>query len=320
MSEPRNSPLRVGVVQMAPIFMDREATIAKIASRIGDASDAGCDLAAFGEALVPGYPVWLDRADGARFESQRQKELFARYAQQAAVVDEHLEPLQRVARERQIAVVLGVIERASDRGGHSLYCTRVFIDASGSVLSTHRKLMPTYEERLVWAHGDGAGLVTHPVGDFRVGSLLCWENWMPLARAALQADGENIHVALWPGGEHNTRPTTQFIARESRSFVLAASGLLRGSDVPSHVPHRDAFVNGEDELLLNGGSAIAGPDGAWISEPVVGREEILIADLDIARVYEERQNFDPAGHYARPDVLRMSVNRDRQRSMGEHRE
>ena len=192
--------LRVAVAQIAPCFLDREGTTQKIVERVVEAGGAGAGLVVFGEALVPGYPFWLSRTGGARFDDPVQKEFFARYAEAAVRLDAgHLDPVCEAARAAGVAVVLGIVERATDRGGHSLFCSRVVIGADGELLSTHRKLMPTYEERLVWGAGDGAGLVTHAVGGFTLGALNCWENWLPLARAALHAAGEDLHVMLWPG-------------------------------------------------------------------------------------------------------------------------
>ncbi len=174
--------------------------------------------------------------------------------------------------------------------------------------------MPTYEERLTWAPGDGNGLRTHSLGAFTVGGLNCWENWMPLARAVLYALGEDLHVAVWPGGTHNTIDITRFIALEARSFVISASGLMRKSDIVD-VPHRDQILANSDDLLANGGSCIAGPDGKWIVEPVSGEESLIVAELDHKQVRAERQNFDPAGHYSRPDVTQLQVNRSRQSTL-----
>ncbi len=171
--------------------------------------------------------------------------------------------------------------------------------------------MPTYEERLAWAAGDAAGLVTHRVGPFTVGALNCWENWMPLARAALYAAGEDLHVMLWPGDRRLTEQITRFVALESRSFVISVSGLLRAADVPLTVPHRDAMCGG-DECFYNGGSCVAGPDGSWIVEPLTDREALIVVELNLNAVHRERQNFDPAGHYGRPDVLQLTVQRRRQ--------
>ena len=273
-------------------------------------------MVCFGEALVPGYPVWISRTDGARFDTDDQKQLHALYTEQAVQPEAgHLDEVCAAARDGHIAVVLGTIERAADRGGHSLYCSRVFIDADGTIGSVHRKLMPTHEERLTWAPGDGAGLVVHRVGPFTVGALNCWENWMPLARTALYAAGEDLHVALWPGAKRNTEDITRFIAREARSYVISVSCLIREQDFPADVPHRDRIVPTPGEVICDGGTAVAGPDGAWILEPVTGREALLTVELDHRRVLEERQNFDAAGHYARPDVMRLVVDRTRQRAV-----
>ncbi len=305
--------LQVAVAQIAPVWLERAATLAKVETSVAQAAEQGCGLVAFGEALVPGYPFWLSLTDGARFESARQKAIHAAYMEQAvSLEDGHLDALCALAGERGIAVVLGCVERPADRGAHSLYCSLVTIDASGTVASVHRKLVPTYEERLAWAPGDGHGLQVHRLGSFRLGALNCWENWMPLARAALHAQGEDLHVASWPGSRSNTEDVTPFIAKEARSFVISASSVLRREDVPEDFPEREALLAAAPEMLADGGSCIAGPDGAWIVEPVVGEETLLTAVLDHARVREERQNFDPSGHYSRPDVTRLVVNRERQ--------
>ncbi|MHC4992841.1 MAG: nitrilase-related carbon-nitrogen hydrolase, partial [Planctomycetota bacterium] len=224
----------------------------------------------------------------------------------------HLDPVRAAASRHGLTVALGTVERATDRGGHSLYCSRVMVGPDGSLLSVHRKLMPTYEERLVWATGDGAGLLTHPVADFRVGALNCWENWMPLARAALYGAGEDLHIALWPGSRLNTADITRFIAREGRCYVASVCGLLREQDLPSDLPLRDRIAPTSGELILDGGTALAGPDATWMVEPRTGGEELVVADLELGAVHRERQNFDVCGHYARPDVLQLRVDLSRQ--------
>lgn len=312
-SRPMSTTLTVAVAQVAPVIMNRAATIEKIVARIDEAAGQGAALVAFGEALVPGYPSWIERSDGARFNSQRQKEIHACYVRAAVDLDAgDLADVQAAAQRGSIHVVLGVIERAPDRGGHSLYCTCVSIGPDGAIRSAHRKVMPTYEERLTWSVGDGAGLVVHPLGPFTLGALNCYENWLPLARASLHAQGEDLHVAIWPGGVHNTQDLTRFAAFEGRSYVLSASGLIRAADYPADFPHRDAVIADESETMANGGSCIAGPDGQWIVEPVVDREALIVAEIDHERVLQERQNLDISGHYSRPDIFRLSVDRRRQ--------
>jgi len=304
--------LKVAIAQIAPVFLRREATIEKVLVRLREAAGEGARLVCFGETLVPGYPVWIERTDGARFEDPLQQELHALYLDQAVSIEEgHLDRVAAAAQEHDLTVVLGVAERPADRGGHTVYCSRVVLEPSGRIASVHRKLMPTHEERLAWGVGDGAGLVTHRVGAFNMGALNCWENWIPLARAALYASGENLHVALWPGARHNTEEITRFIAREGRSYVISASSLLREADIPPDVPARERIAS-EGELLKDGASCIANPDGSWLVEPVVGEERMIYAELDIAAVRRARHSFDPVGHYSRPDVLRLTVDRRRQ--------
>ncbi|MDX1284780.1 MAG: nitrilase-related carbon-nitrogen hydrolase, partial [Draconibacterium sp.] len=217
----------------------------------------------------------------------------------------------RLAKQKKIAVVLGTVERAADRGGHSMYCTLVYIGNDGEIKHTHRKLMPTYDERLVWSIGDGHGLQVQKLKNFTVGALNCWENWMPLSRAALYGQGEDLHIAIWPGSVRNTNDITRFIAKEARSFVISVSGLMRNSDITESIPHSDLIKENSEENLTDGGSCVSGPDGQWVLPPQVGVEGVFTAELDYARVREERHNFDPVGHYSRPDVTQLTVNRER---------
>ena len=301
------------MAQIAPVWLDREQTLVKILEYTQKAAEGGCDLVVFGEGLLPGYPFWIERTHGAAFNSPVQKEIHAHYLANAVQVEAgHLDALCDLARQNNLAVYLGIIERPADRGGHSVYASLVYIDPHGTVQSVHRKLMPTYEERLTWSPGDGHGLRTHQLGPFTVGGLNCWENWMPLARSALYGLGEDLHVAAWPGGIRNTRDITRFMAIEARSYVVSVSGLMRRNDFPADTPYRSEITTNAGDIFANGGSCIAGPDGQWIVEPVVDEEGLYVSRLDYNRVREERQNFDPAGHYARPDVLQLSVDRRRQ--------
>ncbi len=306
--------LTVGLAQIVPVWLDRERTLAKLLDVASDAGARNCQLVVLGgEACVPGYPFWLELTDGAVFNSQIQKELFAEYARQAVQIERgDLEPLCALAREKRMAMYVGIIERPMLRGGKSLYCALVQIDAGGTIASVQRKLMPTFEERLVWSIGDGNGLRVHSIGAFTVGGLNCWENWMPLARTALYAQGEDFHVCVFPGSRRNTHDITRFIAKEARSFAASVSCFVRKCDLPPGTLHLERIRERAPEVLADGGTCLAGPDGEWVIEPCAGEEKLLVATIDHRRVREERQNFDCVGHYARPDVFRLTVNRERQ--------
>lgn len=308
-----DNTLKIGMAQIAPIWLNKEKTKEKIKTYINEAGQQKCELLIFGESLLPGYPFWLSMTHGAEFNSQIQKEIHAHYIRNAIQIEAgELEDICALANEHNMAIYLGIIERAKNRGGHSLYCSLVYIDAEGIIQSVHRKLQPTYEERLTWSPGDGHGLRVHELKQFTVGGLNCWENWMPLSRTALYGMGENLHVAVWPGCVRNTIDITQFIAKESRSFVVSVSSLMRVSDFPKDTPHLDLIVKDAPEIIANGGSCISGPDGEWVIAPIADKEGLFTGTIDFQRVLEERQNFDPVGHYSRPDITKLTVNRERQ--------
>jgi len=305
--------LKIALPQLSPEWMQRQAGLAKVIETINQAALEGAELIVFSEGFVPGYPFWLDGTGGANFNSLMQKEIFAHYSDQSVSIEAgHLDGVCKALKAHNMSAYLGVIERAADRGGHSLYCSYVYIDHTGVIQSVHRKLRPTYEERLVWSQGDGAGLVTHKLKGFTVGGLNCWENWMPLARATLYGQGEDLHISCWPGSDRNTSDIVPFLAKEGRSFSVGVSAIMRPADVPDDMPFAKEIKASLNEMPANGGSCIAAPDGSWVLPPVTGAENIRYAELDPAFVRRERQNFDPSGHYSRPDVTRLIVNRTRQ--------
>lgn len=301
--------MRVAAAQTAPAWGDPAATSEIVVDWIGRAAAEQVDLVAFGEAFLSGYPFWVSRTDGARWNASDQKEAYAHYVDGAIGLDgPHIAAIVDAASEHGVFTYLGVTERSSSRG--TVYATYVAIEPDTGIVSAHRKLMPTFDERMVWGTGDGHGLRTHRVGDFIVGGLNCWENWIPAVRHTLYAQGVELHVAGWPGSVGLTEDITRFIAMEGRCYVLSAGALLPRSAVPESFALRDAAF-GQSEMLYDGGSAIAGPDGSWIAKPLSGEELLVVADIDAARVRGERQNFDPAGHYFRSDVIKVSVDRTR---------
>jgi len=310
---PEQNHLKIAMAQIAPVWLNKSATIDRIKEYIIKAAKDNCELVVFGEALLPGYPFWISMTDGAQFDSKVQKEIHAHYVKNSVQIEAgELDDICVLAKQHKIAIYLGLMERAKNRGGNSIYCSLAYIDNQGEIKSVHRKLQPTYEERLTWAPGDGNGLQVHDLKNFSVGGLNCWENWMPLPRATLYGLGENLHIAVWPGSDYNTADITRFIARESRSFVVSVSSLMSKTDFPEDTPHLNAILENCPETLANGGSCIAGPDGEWILPPVIDKEGLITTTIDFNRVLEERQNFDPVGHYSRPDVTKLSVNRERQ--------
>lgn len=304
--------MRIAAAQARPVWLDAMATTDKVLTWLENAAAQQVDLVAFPETFLSGYPFWLDLTGGARFDDPAQKQAYAVYLDAAVVVDgPQLAAVVEAARDLGIFVYLGVTERGGGPGSGTIFCTLVAIDPNAGIVSTHRKLMPTYEERLVWGIGDGHGLRTHRIGDLRVGGLNCWENWMPQARHAMYADGEDLHVSVWPGNPRNTADITRFIALEGRVWSLAACGLLSLDDVPTDFPLRAELEQSGVPDYCRGGSAVAAPDGSWLVEPVADQERLIVADIDPEAVRAARQNFDPTGHYSRPDIFDVSVDRRR---------
>ncbi|WP_026209072.1 carbon-nitrogen hydrolase family protein [Catelliglobosispora koreensis] len=305
--------MRVAAAQIAPVWGDSAATAVRATEWIGKAAAAGAGLVVFPETFLPGYPFWIEHTNGAVFDDPGQKAAYAFYLDAAVTLDgPELSRITEAARDHKVFTYLGIAERADSKG--TVFATLVAIDPVKGIVSAHRKVQPTFEERLVWGAGDGHGLRTHQTGDIRVGGLNCWENWMPLARQSLYAQGMDLHVAVWPGSVGLTKDITRFIALEGRCYVVSAGGLLTIDDISRGFPLYAAIADSRS-WWRSGGSAIAGPDGQWIVEPVAREERLVLADIDPAIVSGARQNFDPAGHYSRPDVFSLSVDRRRLRSV-----
>ena len=291
-------------VQASPAFLDRDATVEKAAALIDKAASAGAQLIAFPEAFIPTYPDWVWRtrpwADGAAH-------WFSRLLDQSVEIPSRAtEAIGAAARQANAYVAMGVNER--DSASTTLFNTYVYFGPDGRLLGKHRKLMPTGGERLVWGSGDGSTLFVTDTPFGRLGGLTCWENYMPLARAAMYAKGIDVYLAPTWDNADTWVPTMQHIAKEGRIYVIGINFCIRGSDVPKDIPGRDDVYGGESDWLSRGNSVIVGPEGEILAGPLVEEEGILVAELDIDRARTSRRQFDPVGHYARPDVFRLAVN------------
>jgi nitrilase len=292
-----NEPIKVACVQAEPVVLERDATIEKVAALAREAAGAGARLALFPEAFIPAYPSnrWARFLAGGADA----KPVFGRLARQSVEVPSAAtERLAAIAREEGIWLAVGVNELA----GGTLYNSLLVFGPDAGLALHHRKLMPTNHERLVWGLGDAKGLEAIETGLGRVGGLICWENLMPLARFALYQSGVEVYLAPTADDSESWHDSIRHIAREARAFVLSSCVFQRASSYPEDVPLAEG-----PELLGRGGSAILGPDGSYLAGPLWDEEGILYAELDPQRLYEERQRFDPAGHYHRPDVFRLEI-------------
>jgi nitrilase len=290
----------VAAVQATPVFLDRDATVDRLITHIADA--AGAQLVVFPEAVVPGYPDWVWRRP-----AWSDAEWYRRLHDQAVDIPGPVtERLGEAAREFHVWLAVGVTERT--RSG-TLYNSLVYVDPCGEVAGVHRKLVPTGGERTVWGNGDGSTLTVLDTPLGRVGGLICWENLMPLARAALYQQGIDIYIAPTWDNSDSWISTLRHIAREGRVFVVGTNSCLRGSDVPRTLPGADEIYGGDDDWMSRGNTVIVGPDGTVLAGPLVGECGMLVATLDLGDLALARREFDPVGHYGRPDVFQLTVQR-----------
>jgi len=300
-----NEPVRVACVQAEPVVLDREATIEKLAALTGEAAGAGAQLVVFPETFLPAYPSssWAKYLAG--WADPRAKGAFAMLARESVEVPgPAADRLGEIARENEVWLVTGVNERDPAKPG-TLYNALLYHSPEGELALHHRKLVPTNHERLIWGQGDGGGLRALQTSIGRIGGLICWENYMPLARFSLYESGVEIYIASTADDGDAWQATLVHIARESRAFVVAPSHFQRAGSYPDDFPLKDELAG--LDVIGRGGSAILAPDGSYLAGPLYGEEGILYADLEPQRLDEERQRFDPAGHYHRPDVLELKV-------------
>ncbi len=303
------SIVRAAIVQ-AEVAPTLAAGMEKTRALAQEASSAGATLVVFPETWLPGYPAWLDWCrDAALWNHQPTKDVFARMAAESVdVYGASGASLARIASDLGITLVVGVTERVSSgpsRG--TLFNALLTYGPDGTLLNHHRKLVPTYTERLVWGPGDTQGLRAVDTSAGRIGGLVCWEHWMPLARQALHESGEDIHVAVWPTVHDKHQLASRHYAFEGRCYVMAAGALMRASALPPELPDVAAPASDPNFFVLRGGSCIVGPDGEYLAQPVFDAPAIVTADLDLARIRQESMTLDVAGHYSRPDCLDFRV-------------
>lgn len=304
--------MRVAAVQARPIWLNKTETTQKILNLLAEAATKAVDLVVFPETFLAGYPFWVYRTDGARFDDALQKKAYSQYLDAAVEMNgSELKLITEAARDLRVFVYLGTSERGKVAAKGTVYCTLVAIDPIQGIVSAHRKLMPTWDERLVWGIGDGQGLKVHSVKGVSVGGLNCWENWMPLARYALYSGGEDLHISVWPGAAKVSADIPRLIALEGRVWSVVASGLLSLKDIPADFVFADVLHEQGEEIGFNGGSAIIDPTGHYVLGPLLDEEQLLIADIDLEQVRQERSHLDVTGHYARPDVFDLTVHRRR---------
>ncbi len=313
-NELNTTPFKVAAVQATPVFLDREATIDKACNLTATAGREGARLIVFPEAFIPSYPEWVWGLPAG--EQGLLNELYAELLSNAVTIpSDTTERLCRAAKLANAYVVMGMSERNTEASGASLYNTMLYIDAQGEILGRHRKLVPTGGERLVWAQGDGSTLQVYDTPLGKLGGLICWENYMPLARYAMYAWGTQIYVAAtWDHGQP-WLSTLRHIAKEGRVYVIGCCIAMRKDDIPDRYAMKQKYYADMDEWINVGDSAIVNPEGHFIAGPVRKQEEILYAEVEPRMMQGPKWILDVAGHYARPDVFELIVHTDVRRMM-----
>jgi predicted amidohydrolase len=301
--------IKVAAVQAGPVYLDLDRSVEKGLSLIADAAKLGAKLVVFPESWLPGYPAWLDSCrDAALWDHKPTKKVFARLMENSVVVSGAVtDALSAAAREHNVVLNISAHERVKEGAGRgTLYNTMLTFGSDGSLLNRHRKIMPTYTERMVWGKGDGSSLKAVDTEAGRVGGLICWEHWMPLARHALHVSGEDIHIAAWPQVKEMNMVASRHYAFEGRCFVIACGAVMKAGELPKELEPVEKLKD-PDAFVLRGGSAIIAPDGSLLAGPVFNEETILTADLDLSQIAEESLTLDVTGHYFRPDLFEVKI-------------
>lgn len=306
---------KVAVVQSGSEVMNKEKGIEKTVKLIKEAGKNNAKIIVFPEAYLPAYPRGMSFGAIVGSRTQSGREDFYEYWNNSILVpSSDTDKIGKAAKQAEAYVVIGVIEKDSESSNGTLYCTALFFGPNGELLGKHRKLKPTGSERLIWGEGDGSTMPVFDTPYGRIGSLICWENYMPLARAAMYEKGIQIYIAPTADARDTWFASMQHIAAEGRCFILSCNQYSVKEDYPEHIKSREEFKDVPD-VLTRGGSCVVNPLGEFIVEPVIGREEIIYADIDLAKIPEAQFDFDGVGHYSRPDVFQLSVNEKEQKNV-----
>ena len=318
MTNSTNKKINAAIIQNPPIFLNLSASIEKAVEYIEEAAKNGAQLIAFPETWLPGYPLWIDSAPNAAiWGNPNAKAIFnVLFQNSLEIPGNHLTKLLEAAKQTGTYVIMG----ANEKQGGTIYNTLIYIDKNGKY-KVHRKLVPTYTERLVWGRGDGSTLTSMRTEFGTIGGLICWEHWMPFARAFMHSKNEVIHLCQWPGVHDLHQLASRHYAFEGQCFVLAAGTFITKKDVLNGFDSleiksnnaRDLLenINGNDDTVLyNGGSAFIAPDTSYVTEPLYGKSGIIYADLNLELVNEGKLTLDSNGHYSRPDVFSLTINDD----------
>jgi nitrilase len=301
--------VKVAVVQSAPVLFDKEATIQKALGLVKDVAAQGAKIVLFPEAYVPAYPRGLTfgmRVGSRTVEGRRTWERY--WANSVNVPGPDTEALGAAAREAGVYLAVGVVERDRDFGGGTLYCSLLYFGPDGQLLGKHRKLKPTASERLIWGEGDGSTLTVVSTEYGRMGGLICWENYMPLARAAMYGKGVEIYMAPTADARETWQSTLRHIALEGRCFVLGCNQYVTKSMYPRDLVGVVEELEGQPEVMCRGGSVVISPLGEVLGGPLWDREGVIYVDMDMSEIARAKLDFDAVGHYSRPDVFQLRVN------------
>lgn len=309
--------IKVGIIQAGAVYLDIQKSMDKALGLMEAAVEQGAELLVCGETWFSGYPAWLDHCpETALWDHEPTKEVFAKMYQNSVMVPgKETKILCDFARTYNVVIVTGVNEIVpAGPGNGTIYNTLLTINANGEIVNHHRKLMPTYTEKMLYGTGDGHGLKAAETHLGRIGGLICWEHWMPLTRQALHNSGEHFHIAVWPWIHDMNQIANRHYAFEGRCFVIAVGQIMRAKDFPKELKLPKHLENKPDELILKGGSCIIAPNGRYVLEPQFDKEGVIVREIThLERIYKERMTLDTSGHYHRPDIFNFNINTERKK-------